>query len=119
MLAQLNLKGNTAQSLCGRNADIFFFRLHRIFESILSYDEKIMCKITENLQVYGVQSPLTCFVRCCLKNLCKELTSDRQERKSQAYRRMIRFSGTVFRCQDKQKNSGVSWSSNTMERENI
>ena len=62
-----NNKGNTAQSLCGRNADIFFVRLHRIFESILSYGEKIMCNMTENLQVYDVQSLLTCFVRCCLK----------------------------------------------------
>ena len=50
-----------------RNADIFFVRLHRIFESILSYGEKIMCNMTENLQVYDVQSLLTCFVRCCLK----------------------------------------------------
>ena len=49
-----NNKGNTAQSLCGKNADIFFVRLHRIFESILSYDEKIMCKMTKNLQVYDV-----------------------------------------------------------------
>ena len=54
--------------MCGRNADIFFVRLHRIFEGILSYGEKIMCNMTENLQVYDVQSLLTCFVRCCLKN---------------------------------------------------
>ena len=25
-----------------------------------------MCNMTENLQVYDVQSLLTCFVRCCL-----------------------------------------------------
>ena len=52
----------TRQSLCGRNADIFFVRLNRIFESILSYGEKIMCRITENLQIYDVQSLLTYFV---------------------------------------------------------
>ena len=49
-----NNKGNTAQSLCGRNADIFFVRLHRIFESTLSYGKRIMCKMTENLQVHDV-----------------------------------------------------------------
>ena len=42
-----NNKGNTAQSLCGRNVDIFFVRLHRFFESILSM-------MTKNLQVYDV-----------------------------------------------------------------
>lgn len=46
-----NNKGNTAQSMCGRNADMFFVRLHRFFESILSM-------MTKNLQVYDVQSAL-------------------------------------------------------------
>ncbi len=46
--------GITAQRWHVRNADTFFVRLHRIFESILSYGEKVMCNMTENLQVYDV-----------------------------------------------------------------
>mgnify|MGYP004553865539 CR=1 FL=1 len=53
---------------CAAETQIYFSSdCIEFLKAYLLYGEKIMCNMTENLQVYDVQSLLTCFVRCCLK----------------------------------------------------
>ncbi|MBR6983568.1 MAG: hypothetical protein IKH75_08580, partial [Ruminococcus sp.] len=47
-----------------------------------------------------------------LEEILRRTGRERQGRKPQECCRISRLSDAVFRCQDKQENSGVSWGSN-------
>ena len=51
-----------------------------------------MCNMTENLQVYDVQSLLTCFVRCCLKK-----DEENKMTYTQLYKTPIKFSDIILK----------------------
>ena len=51
-----------------------------------------------------------------LEEILRRTGRERQGRKPQECCRISRLSDAVFRCQDKQENSGVSWGSNKTQK---
>ena len=58
--------GNTAQLLCVRNAVRSFVRVTKNDAGIPTYVKEFLVTMTENMQVYDVQSRQAVVVRCCL-----------------------------------------------------